>query len=42
MKIKDYTFGLFAVFDKIEGLQDNEGYLLSKHKLRKFVKMIEL
>ncbi|MCJ1344738.1 hypothetical protein MMC31_002941 [Peltigera leucophlebia] len=42
LQIKCSAFSSFAVLDKVEMLQDHEGYLLWKREVTKILKMIEL
>lgn len=42
LNIKGAAFSSFAVLDKVEKLQDHEGYLVWKREITKILKMIEL
>ena len=42
LQIKGSAFSSFAVLDKVERLQDHEGYLVWKREMTKILKMIDL
>ena len=42
LQIKGSAFSFFAIFDKMEKLQDHEGYLVWKREVTKILKIIEL
>ncbi len=42
IQIKGSAFNSFAVLDKVENLQDHEGYLVWKREMTKILKMIDL
>lgn len=42
LQIKGLAFSSFAVINKVEKLQDYEGYLVSKQEVTKILKMIKL